>query len=43
VAFVLAVIAGVLLLKLHRGVIETVMVMGALGVAVTFARPLLGL
>jgi chromate transporter len=42
-AFVLAGIAGVLLLKLHRGVIETVVVMGALGVAVTLVRPMLGL
>lgn len=42
-ALVLAIIAGVMLFRLHRGVIETVLWMGLAGVVVTFGRSALGM
>lgn len=36
-AFILAAIAGILLFRLHRGVVETVLVLAGLGVAMTLA------
>jgi chromate transporter len=41
-ALLLSVTAAMLLFRLHRGVIETVLWMGAAGIAVTFARAALG-
>ncbi len=38
----LALLAGVMLFRLHRGVIETVLALGALGVAFTFAARMAG-